>query len=492
MLIEQGPRGDRSDRPERGRPDSWTRISASARPAPGCNTNSASRSIRPRWPGSTPTAFKRLVREKAAEAYDERETEYPVMAGLYHFTTQDANGQKRVDREQLVAWARERFDVDLNLDDLKNRQRDEIRGLLVEHSRALQKQANAALAEVASAGRQAVQRAPRPAKRPAWPAAATARSTSLSDWLRQSLHCELPTEKLARLNREQLERRLEMAVEDRYRPEMRRMERSLVLQILDTAWKDHLLAMDHLRASVGLARLRPGRSQGRVQARGHADLRADVDVGRRARDRSDFSHGAARRVGRFAPGSKARRFTKKLPRATDIAGQQQAAIDGTQADQQAGADPQPQRERVGRNDPCPCGSGKKFKNCCMRKGRHTAVSVDGSRTIGSRQWPRDVHGRRFDRGGKGVPAMAYLLNLLYRCCSSSARPGCCAGACARENIARAWGQKLLGLVPAPRFAAPLRVAARRQHGRSQPDRAVGRRDSRAGIRTGTSRSRPPR
>jgi preprotein translocase subunit SecA len=32
--------------------------------------------------------------------------------------------------------------------------------------------------------------------------------------------------------------------------------------------------------------------------------------------------------------------------------------------------PQPIRnrqQRVGRNDPCPCGSGKKFKNCCMRK-----------------------------------------------------------------------------------------------------------------------------
>ncbi len=26
------------------------------------------------------------------------------------------------------------------------------------------------------------------------------------------------------------------------------------------------------------------------------------------------------------------------------------------------------QQRVGRNDPCPCGSGKKFKNCCMRKG----------------------------------------------------------------------------------------------------------------------------
>src|SRR5438270_8160278 len=43
-----------------------------------------------------------------------------------------------------------------------------------------------------------------------------------------------------------------MIVEDHFRPEMRKMERMLVLEILDTAWKDHLLAMDHLRASVGL------------------------------------------------------------------------------------------------------------------------------------------------------------------------------------------------------------------------------------------------
>ena len=44
-------------------------------------------------------------------------------------------GQKRYDRDQLVAWARERFHVDLDIDDLRNKQRDEIRGLLVEHSR---------------------------------------------------------------------------------------------------------------------------------------------------------------------------------------------------------------------------------------------------------------------------------------------------------------------------------------------------------------------
>ncbi len=57
------------------------------------------------------------------------------MAGLSHFTTRDASGHKRYEREGLVDWAAQRFHVDLDLEDLKNRQRDEIRDLLVEHSR---------------------------------------------------------------------------------------------------------------------------------------------------------------------------------------------------------------------------------------------------------------------------------------------------------------------------------------------------------------------
>ena len=47
---------------------------------------------------------------------------------------------------------------------------------------------------------------------------------------------------------------------------------------------------------------------------------------------------------------------------------QEAAIAGSQKSDHK---PQPVRnaaKRVGRNDPCPCGSGKKFKSCCMRKG----------------------------------------------------------------------------------------------------------------------------
>ncbi len=77
-----------------------------------------------------------MIATKAREAYETKEAEFPVMAGLIHFTTRDASGQKRYDRDQLVNWSRDRFHVDLDLDDLKNKQQDEIRGVLVEHSRA--------------------------------------------------------------------------------------------------------------------------------------------------------------------------------------------------------------------------------------------------------------------------------------------------------------------------------------------------------------------
>jgi preprotein translocase subunit SecA len=53
------------------------------------------------------------------------------------------------------------------------------------------------------------------------------------------------------------------------------------------------------------------------------------------------------------------------PAASEIERQQQAAIAGTEADKKL--EPIRNREpRIGRNDPCPCGSGKKYKQCCMR------------------------------------------------------------------------------------------------------------------------------
>ena len=52
----------------------------------------------------------------------------------------------------------------------------------------------------------------------------------------------------------------------------------------------------------------------------------------------------------------------------EMAQQQQEAIDGMQQNAEKLETIRNRGENVGRNDPCPCGSGKKYKQCCMKKG----------------------------------------------------------------------------------------------------------------------------
>ena len=196
-------------------------------------------------------AFKDLVRQRAEAAYGEREIGYPIMAALAHFTTRDPGGHKRYDREQLVAWSRDRFHIDLNLEDLKNKQRDEIRDLLLYHSRRFLEGYAPALEE-ALQWRGRIFPPEAPADQALREAGENGRLKELSDWLAANYRYPLPVESMVRLTEEMLERHLATAVEEKFRPEMRRMERALVLQLLDAAWKDHLLAMDHLHSGVGL------------------------------------------------------------------------------------------------------------------------------------------------------------------------------------------------------------------------------------------------
>jgi preprotein translocase subunit SecA len=313
-----------------------------------------------------PEQFKQLVRQRAEAAYAEKEAEYPVMAGLSHFTTRDSSGQKRYDRDQLVVWARDRFEVDLQVDQLRNKQRDEIRQLLVDHSREYQSQAQQALIEAQRRVDQLFDRQAGGQRSVRAASGGNGALDSLSNWLKEALHCELPPDELAEMNRSELEERLENAVEDRYRPEIRKMERSLVLSLLDGAWKDHLLSMDHLRSSVGLRGYAQVDPKVEYKREGMKTFEQMWDtVGERVTD-------LVFRMEQLDEGFVASTWTggqaihEEGPSASDIARQQEAAIQGTDTDRKQ----EPIRNRgrrVGRNDPCPCGSGKKFKNCCMRK-----------------------------------------------------------------------------------------------------------------------------
>ena len=310
--------------------------------------------------------FKQLVSQRAEAAYREKEIEYPVMAGLSHFTTRDTSGHKRYDRESLVEWARDRFHVNLDIEDLKNRQRDEIRALLIEQSRHHADSAIDPVSEVESRLQRFFDGQPLSPKL-LREALDSGRLKGVSNWLSQDLHYHLSPEAMARMKPDILKNYMATAVEAQFRPEMLKMERALVLQLLDGAWKDHLLVMDHLKGSVGLrgyAQVDPKVEYKREGMRAFEQMWESI--GERVTDlifrmeELDESF-----VGSTWTGGEARH--DEASSATDIAAQQQSAIDGTQIDHK----PQPIRnrqQRVGRNDPCPCGSGKKFKNCHMKKG----------------------------------------------------------------------------------------------------------------------------
>jgi preprotein translocase subunit SecA len=187
---------------------------------------------------------------------------------------------------------------------------------------------------------------------------------SFTAWLHDTLHYDIPPKEIANLDREQLEQRLCNVVEDLYRPEMRRMERNLLLEIVDTAWKDHLLAMDHLKSSItmaGYAQLDPKVEYKREGMRMFQQMWRSI--GERV---TDLIFKMESLDEDFVGSSWVETSAQHEAAHSEIARQQQSAIDASQGDIRI--DPIRNREeRVGRNSPCPCGSGKKYKNCCLRR-----------------------------------------------------------------------------------------------------------------------------
>lgn len=161
---------------------------------------------------------------------------------------------------------------------------------------------------------------------------------------------------------------------------VRQIERFAYLQTIDQLWIDHLTAMDHLREGIGL--------------RGYAQKDPLVEYKKEAYDLferlvNQIDYEVIRKIFRIQV---AQRPVVPLDQATEKRGQivkpapepvsepvRQPAKRGKKADLSAFAQamsalPQtatvssgatPIRvEKVGRNDPCPCGSGKKYKKCC--------------------------------------------------------------------------------------------------------------------------------
>ena len=127
---------------------------------------------------------------------------------------------------------------------------------------------------------------------------------------------------------------------------IREIERVVLLKVIDAKWMDHIDDMDQLRQGIG------------IQAYGQRDPKVEYKM--LGYDMFDamtksISEDTVRTLFRV-------RLEQKVER------EQVAKVTGTNKDESAARAPKKRTEKkVYPNDPCPCGSGKKYKQCCGRK-----------------------------------------------------------------------------------------------------------------------------
>ncbi|MFQ5521699.1 MAG: SEC-C metal-binding domain-containing protein, partial [Candidatus Methylomirabilia bacterium] len=152
---------------------------------------------------------------------------------------------------------------------------------------------------------------------------------------------------------EALDQRYRSREEDLGADTMRHMERVVMLQVLDTQWKDHLLSMDHLKEGIGLRGY--GQRDPLTEYKREAfDLFQDM-VGRVKTQVAEwlFKVQLAREA---AP-----EMRNPFADAVELHGEAPRSPAMSAAPRTASG------QKVGRNEPCPCGSGKKYKKCCLLK-----------------------------------------------------------------------------------------------------------------------------
>jgi len=181
-----------------------------------------------------------------------------------------------------------------------------------------------------------------------------------------------------RLSRPELEEKLVDQIKSKYEEKEKQMgtetmrwyERIVMLQIIDQQWKDHLLALDHLKEGIGLRGY--GQRDPLVEYKRESfqlfeelwerateemvrmlfvlrpvtEQEEEELLGARARRRQEqLSYSGSGEPGQTAWGSR-----ESMDERTAVAVKTVART----------------TPKVGRNEPCPCGSGKKYKKCCGR------------------------------------------------------------------------------------------------------------------------------
>ncbi len=197
----------------------------------------------------------------------------------------------------------------------------------------------------------------------------------LADEMALSLPVTAWPSQIEELDAEAIERRVQEAMDQHFQEKeaqigaetMRALEKHIMLTVLDKNWKEHLARMDYLRQGIhlrGYAQKQPKQEYKKEAFELFSEMlervkREVVTLLSRVRIRTEEEVAALEAQERAMAEAQARQMQFQHADAGGYGADEEAAqVAGQAAVHSADAGP-----KVGRNDPCPCGSGKKFKHC---------------------------------------------------------------------------------------------------------------------------------
>jgi len=287
---------------------------------------------------ATPQEAADKLVEKALEAYRIRERTYPV-----DFAIESTNAALQQDPAgalaQFCAFVKARYGLDWTVDSMPSSDPTELRRILVERAMAIgEPEVEARAATCLAAGRDA---------------------DSIERWFAENCLVRL-SESERDAAGEDPDGFVRSKLGDLVRLELTQFERWVLMSILDNAWKDNLHAMDQIRDAIGFrafSQKDPRIEFKRESARSFNEMQETI------RDRvTDIAF-----RGRLAP--QAPRPAPRPQPAPVAAAAAAAPISaaGPSVGSSTPVDPA-SLPVVGRNEPCPCGSGLKYRQCHGKKG----------------------------------------------------------------------------------------------------------------------------
>jgi len=282
--------------------------------------------------------IRQKVSEITSAKYKQREIEYPVEFAMNMvYGPQGANVYAF---ESLAEWANKKYNAGLSAEQIQNIKPRSLHKQLLELSQSfndgeLDRELSDKIAGLNKA--------------------------DLLSWANERFGVSLTEEDLPGDGQELKDRLSEIASQF-MRAELSDLEKYVLIQVYDSTWKDHLYSMDHLKSSIwmrSLAEKDPKTEFKREGSRMFEEMletiedrvtdiifKVHLEAGARARNVWNVSQTSHDEVGQFA-----------------MAERQRAAAQAPQGEVKV-KQIKLEQPKVGRNDPCPCGSGKKYKKCC--------------------------------------------------------------------------------------------------------------------------------